>query len=98
LDSSTRPWGIASKGEWACRVCSVRADHLHHIVPRSRSRRLRDDVLRNGMPLCWACHEAWHRRYLPIFQEVLWDYEREAVIEECGEEWLNTYYPKREAG
>jgi hypothetical protein len=50
------------------------------------------------MPLCWACHEAWHRRYLPIFQEVLWDYEREAVIEECGEEWLNTYYPKREAG
>jgi hypothetical protein len=48
----------------------------------------------NGMPLCWECHDRWHTGYRwTIPHTKMWDYERDSVIQEMGEDWLNTYYP-----
>lgn len=43
----------------ACILCGAPATQVHHIIHRSHSALLRFDV-RNGAPLCAACHATAH--------------------------------------
>lgn len=98
-----RGWGVMFKGEDCCRVCgSSEALHLHHIIPRSKSRASRRD-LRNGLTLCRSCHARWHSHSLIIYRDLLTDEEWEYLcsVELTGhqiEAWLDDHYPPRPPG
>lgn len=87
-------WGIRAKGELACRNCGQPAHHLHHIVPRSRSRAGRDDMERNGMALCFACHRGFHDRRITIWRKRLKPEELEFALAEAGPLWVENNYPR----
>jgi hypothetical protein len=87
-----------SKGEDRCRHCGGHPDHLHHIVPRSKSRLARCDARRNGMPLCFTCHRGWHDRAITIWRDRLSAEELHYATEVAGEWWLDMHYPQRPDG
>jgi endogenous inhibitor of DNA gyrase (YacG/DUF329 family) len=90
---TTLRWGLTDKGESVCRCCRRPATHLHHIVPRSKSRAGREDVHGNGLPLCFACHRGWHDRRIEIPHRVLLDHEFAAAIGYAGAWWVERHYP-----
>lgn len=92
--ASHRRWNLALKGEESCRNCGAAAKHLHHIVPRSVTRRGLYDVERNGLPLCPPCHFGWHRRSLTITRDVLTEGELGFALGAAGEGWLDLWYPE----
>ena len=49
---------VARRGE-ACLLCGQPAGEIHHIIHQSHSALLKYDV-RNGAPLCHACHSRAH--------------------------------------
>jgi len=85
---------LRAKGEDACRVCGAPATDAHHAVPRSLSRRGRDELL-NLLPLCRADHRAFHSG-VPIPREVFtaaeWRFIEE-IAPSVG--WLGRRYPSR---
>ena len=89
-------WSIANKGEEACRNCGTPAQHLHHIVPRSKCRTLVTDYVSNGLPLCSACHRGWHHRSITLYHDLLTDLEFVAAVEFGGIVWVERNYPDRE--
>lgn len=89
-------WHLKSKGEEACRGCGSRAAHLHHIVPRSRSRATTHDIDGNGLPLCRACHFGWHHRTVTIHNQSFTDREFATVVREAGSSWVERNYPDSE--
>lgn len=93
---SSSVWCLANKGEEACRSCGQAAGHLHHIVPRSKSRALREDITANGLPLCPPCHRGWHDRNVVIYHDILTDIEFMAAVEHGGVIWVERNYPDRE--
>lgn len=86
-------WGLLKKGEASCRNCGVRASHLHHIVPRSVSRQGREDLERNGLPLCFDCHRGWHDRRVTIYRERLRPEEVANAERIAGPVWVENNYP-----
>jgi len=53
-------WRLQAKRETCCRNCGDRDRlQLHHAIPRGKWTAGRAD-LRNGIPLCFACHHGWH--------------------------------------
>ncbi|TXH53752.1 MAG: hypothetical protein E6Q97_12280 [Desulfurellales bacterium] len=86
-------WGVTAKGEDRCRRCGRPAWELHHIVPRSRSRKLRDDIEHNGIPLCKLCHDGWHAKTVVITRSCLRESEIQVVRAEMGDGWLDRHYP-----
>lgn len=86
-------WGLKAKGEESCRRCGGQANHLHHIVPRSRSHEGYEDVAGNGLPLCWECHMGWHDRRVTINHAVLTDVEFLRAVEIAGGAWVERNYP-----
>jgi HNH endonuclease len=97
-----RVFNTRLKGESCCRNCGASGLlHLHHIVPRSMCKAARRD-LRNGLPLCVACHNRWHARTGTIYRDILtpaeWDYV--SSLELTGQNiaaWLDARYPCRSA-
>lgn len=93
-----RVFNVKLKGEERCRNCgSSESLHLHHIVPRSMCKAARRD-LRNGVPLCAACHARWHARSVTIYRNILTDEEWSYVssLELLGQNiaaWLDDRYP-----
>lgn len=87
-----RRWGITAKGEEECRNCGCEADHLHHVVPRSKSKAGVDD-LRNGIPLCFDCHRGWHDRRVVIPLWRLKPDELRFAAEISDDVWLERNYP-----
>lgn len=93
-----RGWSVLLKGDDCCRVCgSARGLHLHHVIPRSKSRAARRD-LRNGLTLCSSCHAKWHRHSLVIHRDVFtqeeWGYISSVqIIGQRIEAWLDDHYP-----
>ena len=87
-------WGCKSKGEDNCRVCGYPATHLHHIVPRSKTKLGHRDM-RNGLPLCRGCHYGWHHNTVVIYSDRLTDEEREFAMEISSEWWVTHRYPPR---
>lgn len=92
-----RGWSIAAKGDSICRVCGGQAIDLHHAVPRSMCPPVAKRDLRNGLPLCKACHARWHRG-TPIdrcvFTREEWVYI--STLKLTGREvdgWLDKRYP-----
>lgn len=88
-----RSWRLKSKGEDECRNCLRPASHLHHIVPRSKSRYGREDVAGNGLPLCADCHRGWHDRKVMLYRGVLKPHELERAVELAGQWWVDKHYP-----
>ena len=88
-------WGLAIKGEFRCRSCGGEAHHLHHIVPRSKSRLGREEVAGNGMPLCARCHQGWHDGSVIIFRDRLQPQELAWALEHGGPVWVEAKYPYR---
>jgi hypothetical protein len=100
-------WNVGAKGEAVCRACGATARgagplgqlHLHHAIPRSMCRATKTD-LRNGLPLCWACHSGWHERrvvvYRDAFTAVEWAFLQgvELLGQQVGP-WLDANYPDR---
>ena len=95
-ERAKRPaWGVKLKGETICRNCGGRASHLHHIVPRSVSRRGRAD-LANGLPLCVGCHRGWHSRTVTLYHTLFTDEEFAAALKYAtGAYWIEKNYPDR---
>lgn len=95
----SKVWNLALKGEDACRWCSSKKDvQLHHAIPRSVGTRESRVNLLNGLPLCAACHQGWHRRWLVITRDVFkpeeWAYL--CSVRLTGREtlaWLEDRYP-----
>jgi len=54
-------WKEASRIKWGerCVICSEPAAHMHHFVPKSRSRILKFDI-KNAVPLCQKHHYKIH--------------------------------------
>lgn len=88
-------WSLAAKSEPACRNCGRVATHLHHIVPRSKSRAARADVKCNGMPLCFVCHRGWHDHAVEIYRDRLTRDELALALKTAGELWVENHYPYR---
>jgi hypothetical protein len=88
-----QPWGLILKGELFCRNCHRPALHLHHIVPRSRSRKGQDDVQGNGMPLCFDCHRGWHDRRVTLYRGCLTAHELATAISLTSAAWVDRNYP-----
>ena len=90
-------WGglRTQKVERACRNCGATGCviELHHAVPRSRSRKGRDD-LRNALPLCRECHNGWHAG-TPIYRDAFTADEWEFIETLIGPGWLGRHYPTR---
>lgn len=98
-------WHISLKREDRCRNCG-RPDggeggrlQLHHAIPRSMSRAAKFD-LRNGVPLCVACHMAWHRRAIVIYRDIFTAEEWAFIssVQLLGQNldaWLDDRYPTR---
>lgn len=57
-----------------CRLCCMRrAVNLHHIVPRSRNKKLVDDP-DNLISLCFECHTLVHQNtkyWIPALQRIM---------------------------
>lgn len=100
-------WGVTQKGEDRCRACGARGGgdtlfgrlHLHHAIPRSMCRATKTD-LRNGIPLCSACHRGWHDRRVTIFRDVFTvaEWEFLSSVQLTGQlvgPWLDANYPSR---
>lgn len=101
--SGLRGWSVKEKGEQRCRVCGKesagRPLHLHHVIPRSMCRAAKAD-LRNGIPLCFDCHQGWHDRRVVIYRDhlTLQEWEFVAGTQLLGQNvgaWLETHYPDR---
>ena len=88
------PWGCKTKGEEFCRNCGYPATHLHHIVPRSKTKLGHRDM-RNGLPLCRDCHYGWHHQTVVIYSDRLKSEERAFAVELTSEWWVNHRYPER---
>ncbi|MCW3018625.1 MAG: hypothetical protein JWN10_933 [Solirubrobacterales bacterium] len=86
-------WSLGLKGESCCRNCGAKAAHLHHIVPRSRSRAARSNWRRNGLPLCFDCHRGWHDRAVAIAHSKLSDEEFAFAVDLVGAQWVERNYP-----
>lgn len=86
-------WSLKLKGEHVCRNCGQRADHLHHIVPRSKSTLGRVDWRRNGLPLCRACHRGWHNRTVTLYRGCLSEEEAAFASALGGPLWIDRNYP-----
>lgn len=96
-------WKLTNKGgERVCRNCGT-ADgsiHLHHAIPRSKAPQLKED-LRNGVPLCAACHMGWHANKVTLYRSIFTQDEWEflSIVELTGENitaWLDRRYPTPE--
>lgn len=92
-------WGLRRKPEPKCRNCPAPAVHLHHAIPRSKAPRVRKD-LRNGLPLCRACHDGWHGKKVTLHRDLFTPEEWSFVstVELTGERieaWLDRHYPVR---
>lgn len=85
-------WGLRYKGETYCRNCGAVCDHLHHIVPRSKSLAGEAD-LRNGLPLCIGCHRGWHDRRVTIPLWRLKPDELAYAVELTNAVWVERNYP-----
>lgn len=85
-------WSIITKGEKDCRNCGRPAVHLHHVVPRSKSKAGQRD-LRNGIPLCFDCHRGWHDRRVIIPVTCLRVPELLLAVELTGPVWVERNYP-----
>lgn len=90
-------WGCKAKGESACRNCGRPAVHLHHIVPRSKSRAGKDNITGNGAPLCNDCHTGWHYRTVTLHHHILTDEEFGFMVVEGGGLWGEHNYPGKPA-
>jgi len=87
-------FSLKVKGEECCRVCETNRElHLHHMVPRSKAIKGRDDI-NNGMPLCNSCHMSWHRRGIAIPRELMTEVEWECVSSLATPGWLDERYPE----
>ena len=95
LKQEPHEWGLTRKDEEWCRSCGLRAQHLHHIVPRSRVPSARWDVRGNGLPLCSACHMGWHAHTITIYREALLSHEVDAALARVGKAWMDRNYPLR---
>lgn len=93
---SASRWGLKGKPEEFCRNCGAPPSHLHHIVPRSKSRKGREDMELNGMALCFACHRGWHDRRVTIYHDRLTDAEFHNATQLAGSIWVERNYPDRE--
>lgn len=89
---SLPPWSVKSKGERHCRACGRMASHLHHIVPRSKTKAGHRD-LRNGLPLCFDCHRGWHDRRVTIPLTCLRRDELLLAVELANPVWVERNYP-----
>lgn len=97
-------WGIHLKREPVCRACGQPPDelrplNLHHAIPRSLAPSIKYD-LRNGLPLCAACHLGWHRREVTIYRDVFtaeeWAFLTTLTFQGFNPEaWLEERYPSR---
>lgn len=100
-------FSVKAKGEAACRACGATptgtgpmgALHLHHAIPRSMCKATKTD-LRNGIPLCRACHAGWHDRQVTIYRDAFtvaeWAFL--LTVDLLGQEvgpWLDRHYPVR---
>lgn len=50
---------VNERDDGVCQLCGARGVHLHHIIPRSRNRKLIDDP-NNLITLCFRCHQIVH--------------------------------------
>lgn len=91
------PWSIKTKGEELCRNCGQVASHLHHIVPKSKTKSGHTDVFANGLPLCRSCHYGWHHRTVEIHHSVLTDAEFAFAVRAVGGLWVERNYPDQAA-
>lgn len=87
-----KEWGLKKKGESACRNCGAPASHLHHIVPRSKTRRGHSEIVANGLPLCYDCHRGWHDRIVAIPHRVMTDEEFGFAVAVAGGFWVERNY------
>lgn len=91
-------WRLQAKGESCCRRCGDRDRvQLHHAIPRGKWKDGRAD-LRNGIPLCFACHTGWHHHRVTlcrsIFKQDEWSFISSAVLTgQSTEAWLDDRYP-----
>lgn len=92
---SPSTWNVAIKGEAGCRNCGCRAAHLHHIVPRGKSKAGKQAVQENGLPLCARCHMGWHERTVTIYRDRLTPGEVAFAEREGGVVWVEKNYPYR---
>jgi 5-methylcytosine-specific restriction endonuclease McrA len=81
--------------ERACRVCSKPGPARHHLVPRSQGGL---DVEANIIPLCTACHLAFHQGtnwayYASTIRARLRLDEELYVVRQKGKAWLDRRYP-----
>jgi hypothetical protein len=90
--SLPKGWGLTKKGEGSCRNCGQAATHLHHIVPRSKSKRGYSEVEANGLPLCYDCHRGWHDRIVPVPHRVMTDEEFGFAVAVAGGFWVEHNY------
>lgn len=91
--TAPRKWRLVAKGEDECRNCRRPATHLHHIVPRSKSRAGSREIALNGMPLCGDCHRGWHNRTITLYRGCLRPEEAAFVVEHAGQVWIDKNYP-----
>lgn len=93
-------WGIHLKREERCRSCKKGGRlNLHHAIPRSLAPSIKFD-LRNGIPLCTACHMAWHHHeraiYRDVFTEEEWSWLTSLQFQGIEiKHWLEDHYPER---
>lgn len=97
-------WGIHLKREPVCRSCKHppgpgQVLNLHHAIPRSLAPSIKYD-LRNGLPLCPACHLGWHRREVIVYRDAFtaeeWDFLSTLTFQGFNPEaWLEERYPSR---
>jgi hypothetical protein len=98
---------VRQKGENRCRNCGKEGSggifglHLHHAIPRSMCRAINLD-LRNGIPLCFDCHQGWHDRRVIIYRDVFTEEEWRflTTVDLSGQvvgPWLDSHYPERPA-
>ncbi len=100
-------WTVAKKGDDRCRCCGAQPNgqgpmgalHLHHVIPRSMCKATSTD-LRNGIALCFDCHQGWHERRIVIYRDVFTVEEWTFLIgvQLLGQEivpWLDANYPRR---
>lgn len=78
----------------SCLVCGSPGAALHHTLPKSVWPQHRDnpDCL---VPLCFICHDGFHRCLGNVPWDMLPAATRELIESEASSDWVATWYPQR---
>jgi hypothetical protein len=78
----------------SCLVCGREPAHSHHTLPKSVWPQHRDNPS-CLVPLCFVCHDAWHRCYGNVPWDMLPLVTQRLISVSADTRWIERWYPQR---